>query len=258
MFQRKPSVRIIRRRTGSLNGKPFSYTFIQSPQAHSVRLKISINNGLEITVPRRFQSDHAENILKEHEKWIVKQLDKLEARQLLHKSHQLKDGSVLEVLGIPYTVKIIPETRGKPKVKRIQKLDFAGETAAVSGYELHVYCDGSVEHAKKTLEDFLRKVAEKYFARRTAELAEQIGVSFNNITIRGQKTRWGSCTRQKNLNFNWRLILLGVPVAESVIIHELAHTVHMNHSRSFYGLVEHHCPEYRKLQKHLHNPHFLV
>jgi hypothetical protein len=255
MFSQKVS-KTVHERSAVLNGKEYAYTIIQTSAARTVRLRVSMNKGLEITVPRRFRLDHVDEIFSEHERWILKQLDKIEQRKLLREQHQLRDGSALQVLGEPQKIKIVQSQ--KPAVKKVQRLLFLDDRAVVDGHELHVHCDGTVKHAKETLEPYLRVIAEKYFATRVRELAEQMGLQFKKITIRGQKTRWGSCTREKNLSFNWRLVLLPVEVAESVIIHELAHTVHMNHSRAFYGFVERFCPEYRKLQKHLRNPQFPV
>lgn len=255
MFRLKPS-RIVHERNAVINGKAYAYKVIQTSAARTVRLKVSMNKGLEITVPRRFRLDHADEIFSEHERWILQQMEKMEKRRLLRERHQLRDGSVLHVLGEPHKIKIVGS--GKPGVKKVQQLLFLEDRAIVDGHELHVHCDGTVKHAKETLEPYLRGIAEKHFVKRAGELAEQMGVEFRKITIRGQKTRWGSCTREKHLNFNWRLVLLPADVAESVIVHELAHTVHMNHSRAFYGFVERFCPEYRKLQKDLRNPQFLV
>ncbi len=255
MFRQKVS-KTVHERSAVLNGKAYAYTIIQTSAARTVRLKVSMNKGLEITVPRRFRLDHVDEIFSEHERWITRQLDKMEQRKLLRERHQLRDGAVLHILGEPHKITIIGSQ--KPGVKRVQRLLFMEDRAIVDGHELHVHCDGTVKHAKETLEPHLRGIAEKYFATRVRALAEQMGLEIKKITIRGQKTRWGSCTREKNLSFNWRLILLPVEVAESVMIHELAHTVHMNHSKAFYGFVERFCPEYRALQKHLRNPQFLV
>lgn len=279
MFHRllhKPAKKIVTELTTTLNGKPFSYKLTQSSNARTVRLKIGMRTGLEIIVPYRFQVSHVPAIFKDHAEWIQKQLQKQETRKKLQVEQELQDGSVLSVLGDVYKVKIIPaltpsssatrkgstpatfSTRKKPHVKRVQQLIFVEDRAIVDGYELHIFCDGSIKQAKATLEKYLRTVAEKYFLKRTTDLAQEMGLTFRHLTVRGQKTRWGSCTREKNLNFNWRLIMLPLPVAESVIIHELAHTTHMNHSKSFYTLVERFCPEYRQLQKHLHHPQFLL
>ena len=71
-------------------------------------------------------------------------------------------------------------------------------------------------------------------------------INFNSITLREQKTRWGSCSSKGNLNFNWRLVHYRPEIIDYVIIHELAHRTHMNHSAKFWQLVEKYDPEYRK------------
>ena len=67
---------------------------------------------------------------------------------------------------------------------------------------------------------------------------------FNRVFIKGQKTRWGSCSKQRNLSFNWRLVMAPLPVIDYVVAHELAHLVEMNHSRKFWALVEQIYPGY--------------
>lgn len=96
------------------------------------------------------------------------------------------------------------------------------------------------------LERFLKNTAEKYIVPRTHALAKRMGLGFNKLTLRAQKTRWGSCSSQKNLNFNSRLVHYLPNIIDYVIIHELAHLVHMNHSRDFWLLVEKYDPEYKK------------
>jgi len=105
--------------------------------------------------------------------------------------------------------------------------------------------------AKKELEKYFREKAQDYFGRRVPEIAQEMGVKFGNITVRGQQSRWGSCSRQNNLNFNWRLIFTEAKVADYVIYHELAHTVHHNHSQRFYAFLERYCPDYKVLRKQL-------
>ena len=75
--------------------------------------------------------------------------------------------------------------------------------------------------------------AREVIARRTAYFADVMGVDYGRITIREQKTRWGSCSNAGNLNFNWKLILLPPEVLDYVVVHELAHRREMNHSENF-------------------------
>lgn len=92
----------------------------------------------------------------------------------------------------------------------------------------------------------LAQKAGEVLARRTSYFAKKMGVTYGRITIRDQKTRWGSCSGRGNLNFNWRLILMPENVLDYVVVHELAHRREMNHSSRFYQVVESVIPEYRE------------
>lgn len=94
------------------------------------------------------------------------------------------------------------------------------------------------------LRRFLRSTAQRYLVTRTHQLAQKMGVKFNRLTLRQQKTRWGSCSSKHNLNFNWRLVHFPPQVIDYVIIHELSHLKEMNHSAAFWQLVKTHDPEY--------------
>jgi len=89
----------------------------------------------------------------------------------------------------------------------------------------------------------------QYLRQRTAFWAKKIGVSFCNLTIKDQHTRWGSCSSLHNLNFNWRIIMAPEPIIDYLVIHEVSHLVHLNHSAHFWQLVSHHDPKY---QEHKH------
>ena len=92
----------------------------------------------------------------------------------------------------------------------------------------------------------LFKKAEEYIPQRVQYYAPLIGVIPSNITIRNQKTRWGSCSDKGNLNFNCLLMLAPVEVIDSVVVHELCHLKYMNHSQDFYEEIYRVYPEYDK------------
>lgn len=94
-------------------------------------------------------------------------------------------------------------------------------------------------------------MAREIFTRQVRFYADRMNVSYGRISIREQKTRWGSCSSAGNLNFNWRLIFAPPAVLDYVVVHELAHRKEMNHSAAFYAIVEQVLPDYRSSQKWL-------
>jgi predicted metal-dependent hydrolase len=88
--------------------------------------------------------------------------------------------------------------------------------------------------------------AEELIKKRVAEYSELIGVNYNNIRIKDTKTRWGSCSSKSNLNFNYRIIMAPERVMDYIIVHELCHLKHMNHSKEFWNAVANYMPDYEK------------
>ena len=101
-------------------------------------------------------------------------------------------------------------------------------------------------HLDAAQEKELRERAKSVLAQRTAYFARQVGVTYGRITVRDQKTRWGSCSQTGNLNFNFRLILAPSEVLDYVVVHELCHRRQMNHSAQFWQEVAQVLPDYRK------------
>ena len=97
----------------------------------------------------------------------------------------------------------------------------------------------------------LAKKAKAIIPAKVKHYAKIIEVSYGRITIRCQKTRWGSCSSKGNLNFNCILMELPDEIIDSVVVHELCHRKHMNHSKAFYDEVESVLPEYKKCRKWL-------
>ena len=105
-------------------------------------------------------------------------------------------------------------------------------------------------YSDEEIRSFIKK-AKEIIPKKVEFYAEKIGVTYNRITIRCQRTRWGSCSSKGNLNFNCLLVLLPDEIIDSVIVHELCHRKHMNHSAKFYEEVEKVFPEYRKCHEWL-------
>ena len=97
----------------------------------------------------------------------------------------------------------------------------------------------------------IKRRARKVISGRVGDWAEKIGVTYGRIAIRLQSSRWGSCAANGNLNFNCLLVLMPPEVLDSVVVHELCHRRHMNHSKEFYAEIDRVFPDYRRWNKWL-------
>lgn len=104
---------------------------------------------------------------------------------------------------------------------------------------------------RTALEKRYKEAARSYIPKRVAYYHDMTGGTYQRIAIRDQKTRWGSCSSKGTLSFNWRLMLAPPAVLDYVVVHELCHLTHMNHSPAFWQSVEAVCPDYRDLRKWL-------
>lgn len=112
----------------------------------------------------------------------------------------------------------------------------------------------NTKYTKQLTEEEIQKLAEKaleVIPKRVAYYAKQMGVTYGRITIRNQKTRWGSCSSKGNLNFNCMLMLLPPEIQDYVVVHELCHRKEMNHSPRFWAEVEKVLPDYQTRRKWL-------
>jgi len=119
---------------------------------------------------------------------------------------------------------------------------------------IHQKSFGSAE-VQKTLIRFYKKAGTNYLSHLVATQSKKMNLSPTHLSFRSQRSRWGSCSSQGKISLNWRLIVAPSEVSEYVVIHEMAHLVHQNHSRNFWSLVEEHCSSYKSHKKWLQAHH---
>jgi predicted metal-dependent hydrolase len=222
----------------TLGLRQIPYTLVSSRLARTVHIKISLKNGLEVVTPFRFNPNHVDRFLKDKQEWIIRHMGRMS--QLKKSQPDFADGATIRIFGQPVKIRIFKQPNGR---------GYVTETAD----EMKIFCGGSILSAKKNLTVHLKKIAREYLTRKTHELSKIMGVNYNRIAIRSQASRWGSCSRENNLNFNWKLIFFDPEVVNYVIMHELAHTVQHNHSEKFYSFLAQFCPNYKILRKKLRN-----
>jgi len=222
----------------TLAGKEVEYRLRYSKKSKGIGLKIGLDSGLEVVLPEGFNISKLDTVIKGKEGWILSKLRHFELISQKTRNCPDKKQTALYLGNECGLIKII-------------KKEMAPQVKIIDGRFFITVPDDSGQTLALTLEAWYRLEAAKVINQRAVEISRQLNLNYNRISIRDQKTRWGSCSRLKNLNFNWRLIMAPVQVIDYLIIHEVAHLAEMNHSSRFWKLVEGICPDYKIQRKWL-------
>ena len=119
------------------------------------------------------------------------------------------------------------------------------EGVAFDGTVFHIYLQSKDSNPSALVTEYLKNKAKEIIPQKVQAWAAKIGVEFNHIVVKDQQTVWGSCSSKKNLNFSYRLIKMPVAVQDYLIVHELCHLIHMNHSPEYWAFVAQFCPDHK-------------
>ena len=125
------------------------------------------------------------------------------------------------------------------------------EGVAFDGTVFHIYLQSKNSDPSALVTAWLRNKANETLKAKTKEWAEKIGVEYNNIVIKDQRTCWASCSGKKNINYSYRIVKMPLAVQDYLIVHELCHLVHMNHGQEYWQLVAQFCPDYKSHRRWL-------
>jgi hypothetical protein len=175
-----------------------------------------------------------ERFIASKEKWILDTIKLHRQREKSRESFSLDYGSTVDCCGRPRLITAISEKR----------IGFDDE-------RIYVPADLSPDMVKKTCCDVCKMIARRDLTEKTNDFARQMSVTPVAVKINNAKSRWGSCSAKKSINYSWRLILADDDVVDYVVVHELAHMKEMNHSKRFWTIVESILPDYRERRKRL-------
>jgi len=199
------------------------YSVRRSPRARRVRVTVDGERGIEVVLPKRAAEREAVAAISELRPWIERRVSELARARAAVAAR----GGAVPYLGKALTVVHEP---GRTRVHRTGE-----ELRAPHGPD-----------AKPALERWYRRAARAEVAARLDRACAISGSTYSRLTIRGQRTRWASCSRSGAMSFNWRLLLAPEPVLDYVVWHEVCHLEVMDHSPRFWELLARHCPEYKQ------------
>lgn len=194
----------------------------------TLSLTVTEDGEVLVKAPLRLPNAMIEGFVREKSAWI----DARKGELRLRPRYSLADGEALPLCGGKLFIKT---TAGRARIEN-------------GAAYLPV---GDRELRKAALERLIREAARSTFQQRIACFSSSMGVTPGRLTVSGAKTRWGSCGKGGSINLNWRLILAPPECLDYVVVHELCHLRHRDHSKNFWAMVERTLPDYRQRRIYL-------
>ncbi len=209
----------------------------RSRRVRRIYLQMDSPEYVTLKLPMRGSESAGLRLVQEHADWICEMLDAPPALTTLRQ--YLARHPRLAIAGYWHSVQLqfSPDSPGYAVDDGKRVIRIALDRA------------GSIDSEFKIR---LREIAREYLPKRVRFLEPRVGVKAHGITIRDQKSRWGSCSETSGLSLNWRLILVAPRLQDHVLLHELAHIRHFDHSKDFHGFLASLDPRSKENEKRLH------
>lgn len=229
------------------------FTVRESPRARRVRLRVTAEEGLVVIVPRAFPRSRVPALVEERREWAVRALAQTREQLVLRRRESGDAG--------PQTVPASVRLRALGVELRVVVRPSASSAVRAVERDGHLVLSGPVEDVRQcraALRRWLGRKAARELPALAAAVASERGFTPTHVGVRGQRGRWGSCSRRGRITLNRCLLFLPRSLAEHVVLHELCHLTRMDHSPAFHALLAEHDPmasarrrELRHAQRHV-------
>jgi len=238
--------------TQNLLSLPYPVELIRKKNLRGLRFRVSTRAKLEISANKSSSEQEILSLIAPHQKWIKSQLDEAQKRLLKHPQKVWKTGELFSWNGRQIELVFSPSSTKKAHIRFME-----------NSFEYFFPLDW-YELEQKEFHEKLRTHFLYFFKLKASELlgaridlwSKTMGLFPKSVSYRNQKTRWGSCSSAGAVNLNWKLAVFGQEIQDYVVIHELAHLKHQDHSKNFWNLVEEHCPDRKDISKKLNDSAF--
>lgn len=211
----------------------FEYTIVRAKRK-TIGIVIKAGGEVIVKAPAFVTVSEVNKCVESKADWILKKIPEMEAlaERIPQKSYE--DGESLWYLGQEY------------RLVRKRSLSARRGNVAMAGNRIILYGNFTdTGEIKGLLEKWYQLKAEEWITRRVRYYEQRIGVKANRVSFRSPKTRWGSCSSDRNIMINWKLIMAPEKIIDYVVCHELCHILEMNHSAKFWALVEKEIPDWK-------------
>lgn len=214
-----------------IQGRLVEYLLKPSRSAQRIRVRVGVN-GVEVIQPRGRSTADVEVFLVDNRDWLTEQIARAVRLQAVRQPHDVHVGQIL-FRGLPMAVHVAKSSRrGSSNLVQL-----GGDSIIVlRGLKSRVA-------PAESLENWLRKRAREAIEELLPRITAKLRVEAGKLYVRGQRTRWGSCSAMRNLSFNWRIVMAPAFVLRYLVTHEASHLAVPDHSQRFWLTVQSLCPE---------------
>lgn len=223
------------------NGRALTYRIRLSKRAKYMRLTFSASKGLVVTQPAGACKHALAAWVHSKRDWISQHAERIAAYQQANEQTAIPERPAQ--IDIPLLQQTLQVDYRPANDSRIT-MDYDGKhILTLSG------ATGNTELCLYALQKWMQQYAKLPLIKLLEQTAAATGFSYNNVRIKAQRTRWGSCSSKGNINLNYKLALMPEHWARYTVTHELCHTIELNHSKRFWGLVARHIPDYQTIHE---------
>ena len=195
----------------------FDMKVVHSSRSRRLTLRIDKKDRMAVlTIPKYCSKKKAVSFVESHQDWVLDNLRKIP------EFRNFQNNETISLFGKPYQI-VHTDIRGNTKLDKKNRI---------------LYVSGGKEFLHRRVKDFIKKIAQEEFFKRSSQVAEKIGKTVHNVCIKDTKSRWASCSTLNNINYSWRLALAPEYVIRYIVAHEVSHLKHQDHSAYFWALVE--------------------
>lgn len=231
-------------REASFGTISWTYDVIKSNRA-STSIVVEPDGRVFVRAPKKKTEEEINIIVVKKREWIADKLRKIsEIKKPIPLVREFISGEKVLIKNKQYRIKIHGQARVRSKI-------------TFSAGVIHIYVNQVLEgpdreqEVKKILKRWFNRYARNYFSQRIQKYQALLNVDIKGLSIREQRKRWGSCTSDNHLNFNWRVIMAPVTIIDYIIVHELCHALEKTHSARFWDLVKSVLPDYEERKEWL-------
>lgn len=219
------------------------YSIRESSRARYLRFRVTLDKGLEVVVPRGYDQRRIPELLQTNRDWVdhaLRRVDEARLKQAVHAARTVPTQIALPSVGRVWNIELVP-THGRS----LSVVEVASDRLQLRGDVENIdLCDSALQR-------WLLRQAHDILTPLLAAASRETGIPYARLALRKQKTRWGSCSSLGTISLNVKLLFVDPDLVRYILIHELCHVRHMNHSKRYWKLVSTYYAPYKEAHRRL-------